>query len=147
MAASPGFTPSFDLHSGIRRFQWVHVDLDYKNLRYTDALFVFLFAWASRQQHRCFEILADLRHAQSATRYRIPRGGLFRWLSCPHFAMEILVYVSFCGVLGLGHRSGLLVLAWVATNQLVSGLNSHFWYQDNFRDYPRERRAVIPYLL
>ncbi len=68
-------------------------------------------------------------------------------MSCPHYSAEILIYASLAGLLGLSHRSGLLVLSWVAANQTVAALLSHFWYQDTFPNYPKRRKALIPYLL
>jgi steroid 5-alpha reductase family enzyme len=45
-------------------------------------------------------------------RYRIPRGGLFEWVSCPHYLGEIIIYVGFALLLR-GRGRVLLVVAWV----------------------------------
>ncbi|VEN50888.1 unnamed protein product [Callosobruchus maculatus] len=38
------------------------------------------------------------------------------------------------------------VFAWVIINQVETILLSHWWYKKTFRDFPAQRRALIPYL-
>jgi hypothetical protein len=36
---------------------------------------------------------------------------------------------------------------WTAANLIPRALGHHAWYRGHFADYPRARRAVIPFLL
>ena len=153
VSEAPGFTPDFEVHGedapgGVR---WLRPRPDWaRNVGAVDVALVLLFLAASYLQHRSFRILADLRKKKTggdSGYYGIPRGGGFELVSCPHYACEVVNYTCFAGLLGSRHRSVLLVLLWVAANQTVAALMSHFWYQDAFPNYPRRRRAIVPFLL
>ncbi len=68
-------------------------------------------------------------------------------MSCPHYFTECLVYLAFALILGPGHTGAVLCLTWVVSNQVSVATLSHRWYQDKFEDYPKERKAIFPYLL
>ncbi|MGL5956334.1 MAG: 3-oxo-5-alpha-steroid 4-dehydrogenase, partial [Brevinema sp.] len=36
---------------------------------------------------------------------------------------------------------------WTVANLLPRALTSHRWYLDHFPDYPKDRKALIPFLL
>ena len=40
----------------------------------------------------------------------------------------------------------LFVLALQVTNLLLAAQPTHLWYQEQFADYPKDRKALIPYL-
>jgi 3-oxo-5-alpha-steroid 4-dehydrogenase 3 len=127
--------------------------------------------WAQYQQHRHHVLLADLRRPPaSATPERaarstsaattchhhhpLPNTAWFRYVSCPHYLAEILLYVSLM-VLQPTRRSAALFM-WVTVNLMVSASQSHAWYvqqeQDNDvggqRRRPfRHRKAIIPWVL
>ncbi|XP_005112121.1 polyprenol reductase [Aplysia californica] len=109
---------------------------------------VFFVAWY--YQHQSMLTLASLRSGvkeKASTSHYIPRGHLFGFVSCPHYFCEMVIYASFCLVFQ-GRNSFLLaVTLFVWVTQIVSGLLTHRWYLQTFPSYPRERRAVIPYLL
>ena len=80
--------------------------------------------------------------------HAIPRGGLFEYVSCPHYFMEIIIYLTFQLIGGLRHMTLLSVVIFVVTNQLVAGCLTHRWYQGHFGSlYPVHRKAVVPFLL
>lgn len=56
---------------------------------------VLLFVNASSMQTRAHKALASLREDGSQNAYRIPFGGDFDSVSCPHYFAEILIYLSF----------------------------------------------------
>ncbi len=150
VSESPGFTPGLvevhgdHLPGGIR---WVRPRPEWRNLlTAAHAALVAAFACASAVQHGAFRTLARLRRKEGSC-YVLPRGGCFELVSCPHYGAEVAVYACLSGILGWRHRSGLLVLLWVAVNQTVAALMSHFWYQDNFPNYPKSRKALLPFLL
>lgn len=77
----------------------------------------------------------------------MPSGGGFDYVSCPHYFAEIVMYCSACIILGGQSYTWWLVCLWTVTNQVFTGLISHRWYQEKYKDYPSRRKAVIPFLL
>jgi 3-oxo-5-alpha-steroid 4-dehydrogenase 1 len=77
--------------------------------------------------------------------YSAPHGPLFRFVSCPNYFGEI---VEWCGfALCTWSPGGLLFAVWTAANLVPRAIHHHRWYREHFPDYPRLRRAVIPFLL
>ena len=87
--------------------------------------------------------LISLREKQQG--YQIPRGGLFDYISCPNHFGEI---VEWCGFALVAWNLPAITFAiWTFCNLSPRSLNHHEWYQDKFDDYPKKRKAVLPYLL
>lgn len=105
---------------------------------------VFLLAWYN--QLYTHKIFAAMRRS-GRSRHGVPQGGLFSLVSCPHYLSEIIIYTVLMLVVGLSDVTLVLVWCWVVTNQVVAALMSHHWYRDTFKDYPRHRKAIIPFLL
>ena len=42
---------------------------------------------------------------------------------------------------------GVVMWLWVIVNQVVAGFMSHQWYKQKFKEYPTERKAVLPFLV
>ena len=94
-------------------------------------------------------VLADreLRQVRAATPggYGIPRGRLFRLVSCPNYLGEI---VEWCGfALATLSPGALLFAIWTAANLVPRAIHHHRWYRRQFPDYPPSRRAVLPFVL
>lgn len=77
--------------------------------------------------------------------YQIPRGGLFRWVSCPNYLGEIIEWSAWA--LLTWSLPGLVFAIWTAANLVPRALAYHRWYRDEFPDYPPQRKAVVPHLL
>ena len=90
---------------------------------------------------------AALRRLRSTSPegYVVPRGPLFRWLSCPNYFGEIVEWTGFA--LASWSPGGLLFALWTAANLVPRAIHHHRWYRAKFADYPRSRRAVMPFLL
>lgn len=90
---------------------------------------------------------AKLRRLRSETQrgYRVPRGGLYRWVSCPNYLGEIVEWIGFA--LLTGSVAGAAFALWTMANLVPRALSHHRWYRAEFKDYPTERRALIPFLL
>jgi len=80
--------------------------------------------------------------------HAIPHGGLFNYVSCPHYLMEIVIYLAFLLIGGgLRNMSLLSVVIFVVTNQIVACHLTHLWYRSHFGAlYPVQRKAVVPFL-
>ena len=88
-------------------------------------------------------ILIRLRRP-GETGYRIPQGGLFRWVTCPNYLGELVEWGGWA--LCTWSLPGLVFALWTAANLVPRAWTHHRWYQQRFPDYPPNRRAVIPFL-
>ena len=89
--------------------------------------------------------MIDLRANGTSTDYAIPRGGLFDTVSCPNHLGEIVQWFGFA--LMCWNLPALSFAIWTAANLIPRSLSHHAWYRQHFPDYPRDRSAVIPFLL
>jgi len=89
-------------------------------------------------------ILINLRKP-GETGYVIPVKGMFRWISCPNHFGEILEWTGYA--IMTWSLPGLAFAVWTVANLLPRALQHHRWYKEKFSDYPRERKALLPYLL
>ncbi|KAK2166498.1 hypothetical protein LSH36_38g01036 [Paralvinella palmiformis] len=110
---------------------------------------MFLVAsWQQNQIHRQFAALRKDDHGRIKTlHHKIPEGGWFQYISCPHYLMELVIYASFIVVAGPHHITLWTVFMFVVSNQLLSASLTHSWYKSTYKDYPSRRKAIIPYLL
>lgn len=91
------------------------------------------------------EVLLGLRGRGEAGGYQIPRGGLFEYVSCPNYLGEMIEWLGFA-VLG-GSLAALSFAVWTIANLTPRARDHHRWYQQRFANYPRDRRALVPFLL
>jgi protein-S-isoprenylcysteine O-methyltransferase Ste14 len=90
-------------------------------------------------------ILINLR-GPGESGYKIPRGGLFEYVSCPNFFGEIVEWIGFA--LMSWSLPGVVYAAWVSLTLFSTGLRTHRWYIERFgASYPRDRKAVFPRLI
>ena len=94
--------------------------------------------------------LRNLRPAGSKER-RIPRATkdpltlLFNLVSCPNYTYEVGGWIAFtimtqCLPAGLFTFAGFYQMA-------VWALGKHRAYKKDFKDYPRGRKAIIPFVM
>jgi steroid 5-alpha reductase family enzyme len=77
--------------------------------------------------------------------YKIPRGWLYEYVSCPNYLGEIL---EWCGwALATWSLAGFGFALYTAANIGPRALAHHRWYRGKFEDYPAERKALIPFVL
>ncbi len=108
------------------------------------AIYAFGFTLNIHSDH----ILRNLRSKHpkpDEPRYKIPYGGGFRLVSCPQYLGEILSFVGFAVM--TWNLGAVFVLAITMANLIPRALYTHKWFHKNFDDYPRERKAVIPFIL
>ncbi len=87
--------------------------------------------------------LARLRKPGEAG-YKIPHGGLYRYVSCPNYLGELIEWSGFA--LAAWSLPALSFAVWTAANLAPRARTHHRWYQQTFADYPPERRALLPKL-
>ncbi|XP_031654697.1 3-oxo-5-alpha-steroid 4-dehydrogenase 2b [Oncorhynchus kisutch] len=88
-------------------------------------------------------LLRNLRQPGEVV-YKIPKGGLFRYVSGANYFGEIVEWFgyamatwslttfsfAFCSMCFIGRRA----------------VHHHRYYRETFHDYPRSRRALIPFI-
>jgi len=102
-------------------------------------LVVFVVGWGVTTTSD--EILLKLR-GPGETGYKIPHGGLFRWVSCPNFLGEIIQWTGWA--IMCWNLAALSFAVWTVANLVPRALAHHRWYLRKFADYPRHRKALIP---
>ncbi len=83
--------------------------------------------------------------ASAPSGYGVPRGLLFRLVSCPNYLGEIVEWAGFA--LAAWSPGALLFALWTAANLVPRAIHHHRWYRETFPDYPASRRAVVPFVL
>ena len=105
-------------------------------------------------------ILRNLRKP-GETGYKIPRGGLFEYVSAANYAAESCEWIGFaiaantfpaCMSINLDLVLTIITFSdafavYTLANLVPRGCSHHQWYLTKFEDYPKERKAVIPFLL
>ncbi len=89
-------------------------------------------------------ILRQLRRPGD-NNYYIPEGGMFRFVSCPNYLGEIMEWVGWAIL--TWSLVGLVFAVWTMANLIPRAVKHHHWYMEHFPDYPRNRRAIIPFVL
>lgn len=81
---------------------------------------------------------------QGVKRYRIPQGGLFRWVTNASYFTELVFWAGFA--IATWSLAGVYILAISMANLVPRAVASQKWYREKFPDYPRERKVLIPFL-
>ncbi len=107
--------------------------------RFLAGVTLFLVGFAA---NRWADLALRRLRSPGETGYRIPYGGLFRWVSCPNYLGEI---VEWCGwALATWSLPGLAFAVWTFANLAPRASAHHAWYHASFPEYPEERKALIP---
>ncbi|MCS6912417.1 MAG: DUF1295 domain-containing protein [Myxococcales bacterium] len=88
-------------------------------------------------------VLLRLRR-EGETGYRVPQGGLFRFVSCPNYLGEIIEWLGWA--LASSSLAGLAFALWTAANLVPRARAHHRFYRERLPDYPAHRRALVPFL-
>jgi protein-S-isoprenylcysteine O-methyltransferase Ste14 len=102
---------------------------------------IFLFGWIVNLH--ADTVLIHLRKP-GETGYKIPRGGLYRWISSPNYFGEIIEWSGWA--LMTWSLAGTAFAVYSIANLAPRAIANHNWYKEKFADYPRERRALLPFL-
>jgi len=89
-------------------------------------------------------ILRRLRQPGERT-YQIPRGGFFRYVSCANYFGETIEWAGWA--LATWSLPGLGFAIWTVANLGPRARSHHLWYRRHFPDYPKNRKAFIPFLI
>jgi len=90
------------------------------------------------------QTLINLRKG-GKTGYYIPYGGMFKYVSSPSLFGEIIEWLGWA-MMSWCLPSFSFAL-WTIANLIPRARDHHRWYHRKFKDYPKERKAVIPFLI
>jgi 3-oxo-5-alpha-steroid 4-dehydrogenase 1 len=102
---------------------------------------VVLFVFGFIVNRQADNILRGLR-AENEQGYKIPYGGLYRYISCPNYFGEIVEWIGWA--IATWSLTGLAFAIWTFANLAPRARAHHKWYHKNFNDYPVERKALLP---
>lgn len=76
--------------------------------------------------------------------YKIPKGGMFDLVICPHYLFEI---IDFIGIAFMGQTPYSYAVA-VDTICYLAGRSyaTRRWYKSKFEDFPEGVKALVPYI-
>ncbi|MEM7137001.1 MAG: DUF1295 domain-containing protein [Myxococcota bacterium] len=103
-----------------------------------------IFATGYAINHQSDAILRNLRKPGESG-YKIPHGGFYRWVSSPNYFGELVEWTGFA--LCAWTVPAVVFVFFTASNLVPRAFSNHRWYLENFEDYPKDRRRVIPFLL
>ncbi|RFU81856.1 hypothetical protein TARUN_345 [Trichoderma arundinaceum] len=104
-----------------------------------------VFGFAGSQQNNCHKYLASLK------KYTFPNEGWFRYLICPHYTFECLLYLSLAVVAAptgsVFNKPVLCSLVFVLANLGATAYGTKVWYAKKFgADKVAGRWTMIPFV-
>lgn len=144
--AIPAMAVFFNCVNGYLNGRWLTVFGSYDRSWLTDPRFLVgaaLMAVGFALNLRADATLRRLR-GPGESHYKIPTGGLYDYISSPNYFAEILEWTGWAVL--TWSIAGLSFAVWTAANLAPRAWTHHRWYRQQFPDYPRERRALIPFV-
>mmetsp|Transcript_12702 Transcript_12702/g.20544 ORF Transcript_12702/g.20544 Transcript_12702/m.20544 type:complete len:293 (-) Transcript_12702:954-1832(-) len=90
------------------------------------------------------KLVRDLR-AEPGPRYKIPHGGLFEYVTCAQYFVELWTWFGFF-LLTWG-PNGLFIFLVSVVNLVPRAIQTTAWYKQEYGDaYPSNRTHIIPFL-
>jgi len=87
--------------------------------------------------------LRSLR-ADGSREYRVPTGGLYEYVSCPNYLGEGLEWTGY--LIGVWNWAALVWLLFCLSTFVPRARQNHAFYRHTFPDYPKQRKALIPFV-
>jgi very-long-chain enoyl-CoA reductase len=88
-------------------------------------------------------LLARLRKDKTSG-YTIPSGGLFKFVTAPHYLCELIAWLGLACV--TQQLNAFLTVADMTSYLAGRSVATTRWYKSKFPDYPVERKHLIPFL-
>ncbi|XP_075682887.1 3-oxo-5-alpha-steroid 4-dehydrogenase 1 [Rhinoderma darwinii] len=88
-------------------------------------------------------VLRNLRKP-GETGYKIPRGGLFEYVSGANFLGEIIEWSGFA--IACWSYPGTAFAIFTLLVLLSRAQQHHEWYIEKFEDYPKARKILVPFI-
>ncbi|KAK7278575.1 hypothetical protein RJT34_23607 [Clitoria ternatea] len=88
-------------------------------------------------------LLSKLRK-KGEREYKIPKGGMFEFVICPHYLFEIIEFYGIC------FTSQTLYALCFSTGTALYLIGRSYatrnWYLSKFEDFPKHVKAIIPFV-
>ena len=111
---------------------------------YLKGFCVLAFLYSEFRNYTCHNILRNLKVKNRGKR-GIPLGGMFNYVSCANYYWELLSWLFF-GLFANSLNAYLFIIySFVSMTYLA--IEKHKTYIKNFDDYPKSRKAIIPFIL
>jgi len=111
------------------------------DIRFISGLFIFVLGFIINR--RADLMLRQLRQPGKSD-YKVPYREMYRFVSCPNYLGEILIWVGWA--IATWSLPGLTFAVWTIANLVPRAKAHHAWYHRHFSDYPPERKALVPWL-
>jgi 3-oxo-5-alpha-steroid 4-dehydrogenase 1 len=87
-----------------------------------------------------------LRHLRvpGESDYKIPKGGLFEYVSSANYFGELVEWTGWA--VATWSLPGLAFAVFTAANLIPRARSHHAWYRSRFPDYPKRRKAILPFI-
>lgn len=126
--------------------RWVSELGAYPTSWFTDPRFlvgVSVFVVGYAINHHSDYVLMNLRKP-GETGYKIPHGGLHRYVSSPNYFGELLEWTGWA--IATWSLAGVAFALYTFANLAPRARDHRRWYAEKFEDYPKERRALVPFV-
>lgn len=111
-------------------------------VRFAFGVFLFIFGLAVNVHSD--RILRNLR-APGETGYKIPRGGAFELVTAANYFGETLEWIGYA--VAAATPAAAAFAAFTVLNLAPRAISHHAWYKKKFENYPKKRKAYIPFIL
>ncbi|XP_041972812.1 polyprenol reductase-like [Aricia agestis] len=106
-----------------------------------------IFLWAWQEQYQSNVILANLRKDKKSgevvtEKYKVPMGRMFNYVSSPHRFCEIVLYLVYFVLIPT--KTYFIIFLWVLGNQVLGAKYTNDWYKNTFKEFPKDKKAIIP---
>ena len=130
---------------GFLNADWIGT-ADYGLYYYKDPCFVMgvMFFVAGYFINRYADLLLRRLRAEDSSKYYVPHGFLFDLISCPNYFGEMLEWFGWA--LATWSVAGVVWLLFSSATFIPRARDNHEWYTKKFADYPKNRKALIPFL-
>jgi steroid 5-alpha-reductase len=103
-----------------------------------------VFLWGMRINMWADTALLVLKRESGG--YKVPRGGWFELVTCPNYFGEIVEWLGWAVM--TWSWAGFGFFLYTCSNLVPRACANHKWYLQKFgEDYPKNRKAVIPFLV
>ncbi len=92
---------------------------------------------------RADAVLRELKRTSDG-RYRVPSGALYDLVACPNYLGEIVEWTGWA--IATWSLAGTAFALYTAANLVPRAAEHLAWYRRSFPDYPKSRRALVPWL-
>jgi len=77
--------------------------------------------------------------------YKIPQGFLYRYVCSPNYLGEVITWIGFA--IASTSPAAIAFAAFTIANLAPRALSHRQWYWRQFANFPRERKALLPFIL